>query len=172
MPSQKNLQTVDLLADKLKSAKSAALLQYQGLNAGDISKLRSDIKDQGGIMEVAKNSLIQRALEKIGIKMDSDLTGPTAIAFAQEDEVAPLKVVSELAKTKEQIVFKMGLFEGKALSVADLKTVLSLPSKSALFAQLLGAFTNPLSRLVYAGKYQQTRLALTLKALADKKATA
>lgn len=169
MPNKAKIAQVEDLTTKLKATRSAALVQYQGLNALEISKLRDEIKAAGGILEVAKNTLISRAFAALGQNLPEELTGPTAIAFGQTDEIAPLKAFDKTTKDKEGMVFKYGFFEGKLLSPSELKQLLSLPSKSALLAQLLSGLQNPLLRLAYAGKYHQTRLALALKALADKK---
>lgn len=170
MANIKKIEKVEEVSKKLESAKSAALIQYQGLNAAGITDLRDQIKQKGGQMEVVKNSLIKRALEKMGITLPEDLTGPTSIVLCNEDEVSPLKEVDKVNKTKEAISFKYGIFDKKLLSVDELKQFLNLPSKSALLAQFVGGLVNPLQRLVYSMRYNQTKLALTLKALADKKA--
>jgi large subunit ribosomal protein L10 len=168
MTAIKKIEQVDQVAKKLAEAKSVALIQYQGLNAEDISQLRSDIKKVGGSMEVVKNSLITRALVKIGIKLPETLTGPTGIAYCNDDEVAPLKEIEKVNKAKEVTSFKYGIFDKKLLSFDELKTFLSLPSKSALIAQFIGGLTNPLQRLAYALRFNQTQLVLTLKALSEK----
>ncbi len=169
MPNIKKIEQVDQVTKKLTDAKSVALIQYQGLNAADISQLRADIKQVGGSMEVVKNSLITRALAKIGIKLPQELTGPTSIAYCNDDEVAPLKEIDKINKAKEVTSFKYGIYDKKLLSLDELKTFLNLPSKSALISQLLGGLVNPLQRLTYAFRYNQTQLALTLKAVANKK---
>jgi len=168
MPNIKKIEQVDQVAKKITDAKSAALIQYQGLNAADISQLRSDIKQVGGSLEVVKNSLITRALVKIGIKLPETLTGPTGIAYCNDDEVAPLKEIEKINKAKEVTSFKYGIFDKKLLSFDELKTYLSLPSKSTLIAQFIGGLTNPLQRLAYALRFNQTQLVLTLKALSEK----
>ena len=169
MPNTKKINQVEDIAKKLTDAKSAALVQYQGLNAADMAELRENIRKNGGNMEVVKNSLITRALEKIGIKLPETLTGPTSITFCNEDEVAPLKEIEKVNKAKEKTTFKYGIFDKKLLSLDELKIFLNLPSKSALISQLVGGLINPLQRLAYSLRYNQTKLALTLKALADKK---
>ncbi len=168
MPNIKKIEQVDDVVKKLTEAKSAALVQYQGLNAGDISQLRADIKQVGGSMEVVKNSLITRALVKIGIKLPQNLTGPTGITYCNDDEIAPLKEIDKVNKAKDVTSFKYGIFDKKLLSFDDLKTFLSLPSKSTLIAQFVGGLTNPLQRLAYALRFNQTQLVLTLKALSEK----
>lgn len=169
MPNQAKIQKVDDLAQKLQSSKSAALFQYQGLDADAIYQLRLKIKEKGGVMEVVKNSLISRALEKIGLKLPDQLTGPTAVTFANEDEIAPFKEVETVNKNKEFIVFKYGIYDKKLLLIDEFKKFLSLPSKTALISQFISDLLNPLQRLVYALRYNQTQLVLVLKAIAEKK---
>ena len=163
------IDKVEAIAKRLNDSKSAALLQYQGLSAGDISTLRDKVKATGGQIEVIKNSLISRALEKIGIKLPEVLTGPTAITFCDTDEIAPLKEIELINKSKEKTEFKYGIYGGKLLLIDELKKFLSLPSKSALISQLLGGLINPLQRLSYAMRFNQTRLVLVLKAISEKK---
>jgi len=168
MPAIKKIEQVEQVAKKLADAKSVALIQYQGLNAGDIAELRANIRAQGGQMEVVKNSLITRALEKMGIKLPEVLTGPTSITYCNDDEVAPLKEIDKVNKAKELTSFKYGIYDKKLLSLDELKVFINLPSKSALISQFLGGLVNPLQRLAYALRYNQTNLVLTLKALAEK----
>lgn len=171
MPKIQKIEKVDQVVAKLSESKSAALIQYQGLSAGDISNLRANIKKAGGSMEVIKNSLISRALNKIGLSLPETLTGPTAIAYCDTDEIAPLKEVDVVNKDKEKTFFKYGIYNKKLLSLEELKKFISLPSKSALVAQFIGGLKNPLQRLIYAMRFNQQQLILTLKALSDKKAT-
>ena len=168
MPSQKNIQSVADIKTKLSGAKSAALFQYQGLNAAGIANLRQAVKDQGGHIEVFKNTLITRALSGLQIKLEKPLTGPTAIAFAGQDEIAPLKEVEKVSKDKDVIQFKLGWYEQKLLSATDLGKLLSLPSKTQLIGNLLGGLQNPLLRLTQSFRYHQTRLAIALKAASQK----
>lgn len=168
MPAIKKIEQVDQVVQKLEQAKSIALLQYQGLNAGDITQLRSQVKENGGQIEVVKNSLITRALEKLGIKLPETLTGPTAITYCNEDEIAPLKEIDKVNKEKELTSFKYGVYNKKLLSLDELKTFLSLPSKTTLISQFIGGLANPLQRLSTALRFNQSQLVLTLKALSEK----
>ncbi|MBI2465497.1 50S ribosomal protein L10 [Candidatus Shapirobacteria bacterium] len=160
---------VEQVVVKLNSAKSAALVQYQGLNAAGVVALRDKVRENGGALEVTKNSLIFRALLKMGIALPEELVGPTAIAYSNDDEIAPLKEIDAVNKSSEKTFFKYGIYQGKLLSVDDLKKFISLPSKSTLLSQLVGGLRNPLERMVYAMRYNQTQLVMTIKAIADKK---
>lgn len=168
MPNTQKVAQVEDVAKKLTEAKAAALVQYQGLNAADIADLRDQIRQKGGMMEVVKNTLLTRALVKLGITLPEPLTGPTAVTYCNEDEIAPLKEIEKVNKAKDVTAFKYGVYEKKLLSVDELKRFLNLPSKSTLIAQFVGGLVNPLQRLVYAMRFNQTQLVLTLKAIAEK----
>jgi large subunit ribosomal protein L10 len=171
MPKLQKIAKVDEVVKRLSEAKSTAFIQYQGLTAGDISTLRAKVKSLGGFIEVIKNTLITRALGKMGLDLPETLTGPTAVVYCDADEVAPLKEIDTINTAKEKTSFKFGIYNQKLLSFDELKKFLSLPSKSALIAQFIGGLKNPLQRMVYAMRFNQQQLVLTLKALADKKAT-
>jgi len=168
MTTTLKINQVDDVVKKINAAKSAALIQYQGLNAADTTDLRANIKKNGGSIEVVKNSLIIRALEKLGIKLPEDLTGPTAITYCNEDEIAPLKEIDKINSAKEKTSFKYGIYDKQLLSLDELKAFLKLPSKSTLISQFVGGLANPLQRLAYALRFNQTQLVLTLKALSEK----
>jgi len=171
MAKIQKIEKVDEIVKRLSESKSAAFIQYQGLTAGDVSNLRAKVKSVGGFIEVIKNTLITRALDKMGLDLPEVLTGPTAIVYCDTDEVAPLKEIDTVNKEKEKTSFKYGIYNNKLLSFDELKKFLSLPSKSTLIAQFIGGLKNPLQRLVYAMRFNQQQLVLTLKALADKQAT-
>ena len=169
MPNIKKIEQVDQVAQKLTAAKSAALIQYQGLNAADITDLRSKIKSAGGKLEVVKNTLITRALAKLNLSLPQPLTGPTGIAYCNDDEVAPLKEIDQVNKDHDFITFKYGFYQQQLLGADELKKFISLPSKSTLLTQLVGNLIDPLQRLSYSLRYNQTKLALALKAVDDQK---
>jgi len=168
MPNQQKINQVEDLSKKLEQSKSAVLIQYQGLDAAGIASLRDQIKQKGGVMEVAKNSLITRALLKFGISLPSPLIGPTSITFCNTDEIAPLKEIEKVNKEKELTEFKYGIYDKKLLTVDELKKFLTLPSKSALMSKLIGNLVNPIQRLVYALRFNQTQFVMTLKAISEK----
>ena len=169
MSNTKKIQQVEDVVAKLTSAKGAALVQYQGLNAADTAALRDKIRTTGGKMEVVKNTLITRALKKLGMELPTQLEGPTSIAYCIDDEVAPLKEIEKVNKDKEVTSFKYGIFDKKLLTVDELKKFLTLPSKSELVARFVGGLANPLQRLIWSMKFNQTKLTMVLKAIAASK---
>jgi len=168
MVSQTKYYEVDNIKAFLKEAKSTALIDYQGLPAEQVRQLRQQIRESGGQMMVAKNTLITIALKQLGIELPSPLAGPTALVIGVSDEVAPLKAVAKAKEEFEKPEFKMGIYQDKILSPAELEEFVKLPSKETLLAQLVGGLSNPLQRLISAAKYQQTKLVLVLQAISEK----
>ncbi len=83
---------------------------------GNIPFLCSVELDAGVEMKVIKNSILSRAAKKVGLDgLDEVFTGPTAVAFSNDDVVAPAKIIDEFAK------------DAKALEITAIILVLWFP---------------------------------------------
>jgi len=169
MVNQTKVYEVENIKATLEEAKRAALIDYQGLTAEQVREMRNAIRESGGSMMVAKNTLISIALKNMGIELAEILTGPTALILGNEDEIAPLKVVNETKKKYEKPEFKIGIHQGKIISLEQLAKLISLPSKDVLIGRIVGGLASPLQKLIYSLKFNQTKLVLTLRALKDSK---
>jgi large subunit ribosomal protein L10 len=90
---------VDEIADKLKAAKTTVVVDYRGLNVSEVTELRKQLREAGIEFKVYKNSLTRRAAEAAELAgLNDALTGPNAIAFSNEDVVAPAKILNDFAK--------------------------------------------------------------------------
>ena len=55
----------------------------------------------------------RRAAEAAGLEgLNEHLTGPNAIAFSNEDVVAPAKILNDFAKKNDKLEIKAGVIEG------------------------------------------------------------
>jgi large subunit ribosomal protein L10 len=147
---EQKAEQVELLTEKLKSAKVAVLTDYRGLTVAQIQDLRGKLR--GGDVEyrVVKNTLVRRAAEAAGVKaLESELQGPVAIAFGYEDLSAPSKLLNEWVRaTRLKLDIKGGLVEGRVFSPDQVKQLADLPSREALIAQLMGTMQSPVGQLV------------------------
>ncbi len=168
MVQQAKIFAVEDIKSKIASAKTVALIDYQGLTAPQLNELRDKIRQVGGSLEVFKNTLIIRALAGLSIELPELLTGPTAVVFSNEDEVSGLKKVEEARKQFEKPEFKYGVYQNKLLGPEEVLKFVALPAREVLLAQFVGGLANPLARLIASLKYNQTRLLLVLKAAAAK----
>lgn len=146
-------QVVTEIADKLRASKSTIVVDYRGLTVAEATELRKQLREAGIEFKVYKNSLTRRAAEQAEVAdLNAHLTGPNAIAFSNEDVVAPAKVLNDFAKKHEALEIKAGVIEGKLVSVEDVKAIAELPSREGLLSMLLSVLQAPIRNLALAAK--------------------
>lgn len=166
-------QLVSELAERLASAKAAFLADYRGLNVEQVNKLRNELRAAGVEYRVVKNTLLRLASKGTSTEcLDPFLAGPTAIAIAGQDPVAPAKILNEFAKANAKFELKGGALEGKALSVEDIKALAELPSREQLLARMLGSISAPATNFVGVLAAIPRSLVQVLAAIQDKKEAA
>lgn len=157
---EKKQELVNQIAEEIKASSSIVIADYRGLNVAEVTELRNNMRAEGLTFKVYKNSLVRRAMEKVGIEgLDEVLTGPNAIAFSSEDVVAPARVLNDFAKKHEALELKAGVIEGKVASLEEVKAIATLPNKEGLLSMLLSVLTAPIRNT-----------ALAVKAVAEQKA--
>lgn len=141
MPSTKSLELkqaiVSEIKDKCSSAKSIVLFDYRGLTDNQIKALRINLRENDSEYKVYKNTLLRIAFKDLDINFDEYLSGPTAIAFSNDD-VAAVKVLSEVAKKNEALVLKAGFVENSVCDKAKLDEFAKIPSREGLYTMLAG----------------------------------
>lgn len=175
MPSQHNTDQLNTLIEKFEKAQSVVWANYSGLNSADQTELRAQIKAAGGELFVAKNNLVRLALEsQTGQKAEGDVLasfdGPTAVMFAMDDAITPLKTLVKFAEDHDLPSLKLGYMDNQVLSVQEIKDLSKLPSKDELIAKLIGQLKAPLTGLVNVTAGNLRGLVTVLKAIGEKKA--
>nr|WP_255639163.1 50S ribosomal protein L10 [Deinococcus betulae] len=148
--NEKNQQTLSALTGSLSGIDSFYVVDYQGLTAGQLSKLRKDIREKGGQLIVAKNTLIHLALQGSGRDFSDALKGPSAIVVAQDDPAGVAKALSDAAKGNDKGIpaVKAGFVEGNRVDVKVVERLASLGSKQSLQGELVGVLSAHLSNFV------------------------
>ena len=136
------------LKDKFNRAQAVILTDYRGLTVAEITELRRKLREANLEYRVAKNTLTRLAASEIlGEQLDPYLVGPTAMAFAYEDPVAPAKLLTEFTKTYKTLKLKGGVLDGKVIDADGVKELAELPPYEVLIAQLLGVLVGPIRGL-------------------------
>ncbi len=149
----KKAAIVDEVSDKFTAAASEVVVDYRGLTVEEVTNLRKQLRDAGVEMKVIKNSILSRAAEKAGLEgLGEVFTGPTAVAFSNEDVVAPAKIMHDFAKEAKELEIKGGIIEGKVSSVEEIQALASLPSREGLLSMLLSTLQAPVRNVAYAVK--------------------
>lgn len=150
---------VDELTKKFEDATAIVVVDYRGLTVEQATELRKQLRDAGIEMQVLKNTMLRRAADAAGIEgLEDVFKGPTAVAFSNEEVVAPAKIIAEFADEVEALEIKGGLLEGKVASVEEINKIAKLPSREGLLSMLLSVLQAPVRNT-----------ALAVKAVAEKK---
>lgn len=144
---------VDDLTKKFEEAISVVVVDYRGLTVGQATELRKQLRDAGIEMRVLKNTMLRRAAKAAGLEgMDDVFTGPTAVAFSNEDVVAPAKIIAEFAKQAEALEIKGGVIEGNVADADKVNALAKLPNREGLLSMLLSVLQAPIRNTALAVK--------------------
>ena len=133
----KKQEIIDEVKAKVNEATTVVLFDYRGLTDNESKELRVKLREAGADYKVYKNTLMARAFNDLGIDMNEELNGPSAFAFG-EDQVAPIKTLSDFAKEHPALVLKVGIVDGEKADQAKLAEYATLPSRETLLTMLAG----------------------------------
>lgn len=146
-------QVVSAISEKLQKSQSTILVDYRGLTVAEVTELRKSLREAGIEFKVYKNSMVVRAAEENNLnELAEHLTGPTAIAFSNEDVVAPAKILNDFAKKHEALEIKAGVIEGRIASLEEVKALAELPSREGLLSMVLSVLQAPIRNFALATK--------------------
>ncbi len=146
MPNQRNIDKVAELKKRFEEAKATFIFDFQGTDVAQQSELRDMIREVGGEMTVAKNTLMNIAFDKEALK--DSLSGMNAVLFSTEDAIAPLKKLFEFHREHEILEIKQGVFEGNVLSREKVVELSKLPGREELLTTMLQTLKSPSTGLV------------------------
>jgi large subunit ribosomal protein L10 len=139
---------VAMLAGELESSTSAIIGTFKGLTASKDFELRKVIRAAGGSYHVVKNKLAAKSSE--GTKVEAalqGLKGVNSVAFTAGDPVALAKALSTWVKDNSEFTFKLGIVDGRVITVEEIDSLAKLPGKEELFSKLLFLIQSPAQRL-------------------------
>jgi large subunit ribosomal protein L10 len=144
-------EQVEKLGTQLKNASSLIVTTYSKLTVAQDYELRKALRSSGARYAVVKNTLVERAAK--GTKVEEvlkNLAGVTSIAYTEGDPVALAKALSKYAKDNPEFSFKAGVVEGRVISIKDIQSLATMPSKEEIYSKLLFLINAPAQRLVTA----------------------
>ena len=169
MNREEKARVIEELTGKLEDG-SVILVDYQGINVAQSTRLRARSRESGVEFVVAKNTLAQRAAEGAGVGEISEfLVGPTALAFS-EDPVSGAKLMTEFSDEVGSFEVKGGLLDGgRIMGAQEVVDLSRLPGREQLLAQLLGAIQAPVAGLATVLNAPLRNLAVVLNQVAEQK---
>jgi large subunit ribosomal protein L10 len=160
------------IAENIDQSEAIFAVDYRGITVAQVAELRAKLRDADASFKVVKNSLTERAADQVGAEALKDfLAGPTALTFVRGDAATAAKAIADYAKATQLLPFKGGLMEGSALDVEQIRSLSRLPSREALYGQLVGIVASPISGLVRSLGGLIGGLAVALGQVQEKKAS-
>ena len=146
--AEKEQELQDLSA-AFKSADSAIVVDYKGLNVPQVTELRRQIRGARGKYRVVKNTLARRASQGTKLSaLESSFDGTTAIAYTGEDAVALAKALTTFMKGAPKLSIKAAVVQGQAIRPAEVADLANMPGKPELYAKLLFLLQAPMQQFV------------------------
>jgi large subunit ribosomal protein L10 len=166
---QKAAAIAEIVA-RIQESHSIFAVDYRGISVPQVAELRAKLREVDASFQVVKNSLTERAADTAGTEPLKDfLQGPTALTFVRGDAAAAAKAIAEYARATQLLPFKGGLMNGSTLDAEQIRSISRLPSREALYGQLVGIVASPVSGLVRTLGGLLGGLALALGQVRDKK---
>lgn len=173
MPTEAKRETVAELREELAQARTLIVSEYRGLKVKEIAEIRRALRKQDVTYRVVKNRLLRIAADdSVGPALSPLLTGPTAIAFGN-DEARTAKAVIEATRPYNRIVkITGGVLGDRGITADDVTRLAALPSREVLLAKLAGGMQAPMSSLASLFAAPLRNLGYALQQVAEQKARA
>jgi large subunit ribosomal protein L10 len=170
MNREQKAATIEALAAEIDGASAVFAVDYRGISVSQAAELRTKLRDADATFQVVKNSLTERAADQVGAEsLKALLSGPTALTFVRGDAATAAKAIADQARTTQLLPFKGGLMDGDVLDAEQIRAISRLPSREALYGQLVGIVASPISGLVRTLSALVGGLAVALSQVREKK---
>lgn len=161
------------LQEELAGSPFFYLTDSSTLTVAKINKFRRMCFEKGIKVKVAKNTLIQKALEsqpeEKGYRPLFDaLHGPTTILISGNPK-APAQLIDEFRKTEERPLLKAAYIDSSVyLGDDQLKALTNLKSKEEMVGEIIGLLQSPARRLASQLKATGGKIAGIVKTLEER----
>ncbi len=120
---------------------------FTGLTVEQATELRRELRKSGIDYRVVKNTLIRKALEKVGgyDRVFDRLAGPTGIAFSYDNPAGPAKVILKFAEKHKKLSLKVCVVEHEVYDGSRLDELARIPTRAEVISGILGAVQSPLA---------------------------
>jgi len=172
MNREEKAKYIDDLANELSSANVFYLADTSELTVEVVNQLRRKCFQANIQMKVVKNTLLEKAMEKVEDKNFGDLSGTlagaTSIMFSEVGN-SPAKLIQEFRKKNAKPVLK-GAFIDEAIFIGDnqLEALATLKSKEEVIGEIIGLLQSPAKNVISGLKGAGGTIAGLLKTLEER----
>ncbi|MFK7808335.1 MAG: 50S ribosomal protein L10 [Saprospiraceae bacterium] len=172
MTKEEKAKYVDELANDLANNSVIYLTDTAELTVEAVNSLRRKAFNANVSMRVVKNTLLEKAMDRVEDKDFGDLKdtlkGATSIMFAEIGN-APAKLIKDVRKKLDKPVLK-GAWIDESVYVGDdqLQTLADIKSKEEMLGELIGLLQSPAKNVISGLKGAGGTIAGILKTLEER----
>ena len=169
--AEKN-ELIDDLADRLTNHQVIYLTDISAMDAETTSKLRRLCFSRNVRLQMVKNTLLRKAMERVADKdfgeLPVSLKGNTSLMIADTGNV-PAKLIKEFRKKQEKPILK-GAYIEEAIFIGDdqLEALSNLKSKEELVGDIIALLQSPAKNVISALQSGGQTLVGVLETLSEK----
>jgi len=172
MKKEEKNTIIDNIVQELETYNHFYITDIGGLDAEDTSRLRRKCFEKNIKLYVVKNTLLQKALERIGnnnyTSLYDVLKNSTSLMFCDTGNV-PAKLIKEFRKDKEKPILKAAYVEGSVyIGDQQLESLVNLKSKEELIGDIIGLLQSPAKNLLSSLLSGRSTLAGVVKTLSER----
>jgi len=172
MNKKEKNQLIDVLNKMLEENKNFYLADVSGLTAEQSSSLRRMCFKQNVSIQVVKNTLLKKALDKNSTNfdiLDDVLKGNTSLMFSDNPK-APAKIISDFRKKAEKPILKAAHIEEEFyIGDNNLSILEKLKTKNELIADVIMLLQSPAKNVISSLQSGSSILSGIVKTLSEKK---
>ena len=169
--TQKKSQ-VDLLNTLLKKNSNFLLVKVDKTTHQSLEGLRKELRKNNSYLQVIKNTLFQKAINlttdkplfKELRKKFFPIKEPSALITFENDWGAGLKSLYGYIQKEKTLTFKLGLLDNSLYNNEEVEKIAKLPAREELVGKIIGSLKSPMSKFVYALKFNSNKLVYILQA--------
>jgi len=172
MNKQEKQSVILELKNDFAQNQAAFVVGIKGLNVFQMQAIRRGVRQQGGKMLLAKNSLMEIASREIAGAQDLApyFKEQVALVFSRNEPAAVAKVLMSIAQEQELLKLIVASVDARLIGPDVIGVLAKLPSREALLSQLCGTLNAPLVAYVTVLNQLIARLVYVLKDVSEKKA--
>ena len=171
MTKEEKNQFIDVLDKSIQENSNFYLADISGLSAEESSKLRRLCFKREVSLQVVKNTLLKKALERNDSSFEElydVLKGNTSIMFTDAAN-APAKVIKEFRKKHDKPVFKAAYLDASFyIGEEYLDTLSQLKSKNEIIAEIIALLQSPAKNVISSLQSSGSKLSGIVKTLAER----
>lgn len=171
MRKEEKQEIVQSLTEQIKEYGNFYITDTADLTVAKINTIRRKFFENGLTIQVAKNTLIRKAMEGAGVNaadFDGVLKGSSTIIFTSVAN-APAKLIKELRRSGDKPVLKGAYIDSSVfIGDAQLDALATLKSKEELVGDIIGLLQSPAKNVISGLKSGGATIAGLVKTLQER----